>query len=334
METKTLRLLMIEDNPLDVEVLRSMLGRYDRAKFELDWLGSTDAALAKLMGTRYDLVLLDSNLPGEDGVTFLQRTDGLGAMPPVIILTGDDDERLAADAMRSGAYDCFPKRAIDSVVLARAIHQALEKYDLVQQLENTERVIFALAQAVESKNATTAEHLHRLAYYANLLGQSLGLSEHELRLLNYGAMLHDIGKVAISEALLRKQGPLDEYEWSEMRQHPVVGERICGELRFARDVCPIIRHHHERWDGQGYTDALAGEMIPLLARVIGVVDAYDAMTSHRPYRMALPEEEAMSRLVQGAGTQWDPYVVQNFVKILRTSGPQREQRTMTVVQMP
>ena len=324
MEQKTIRLLMIDDNPLDVEIVRAMLGQYSRAKFELDSLQATEAALAKLMGTQYDLVLLDYNLPGEDGLTFLKRLEGVGEMPPVIMLTGDGDERLAAEAMRSGAYDYFPKRAINSVVLARAIHQALEKYELDQQLENTESVIFTMAAAVEAKDVTTGEHLQRMAYYAGLLGQALGLSEHELRFLHYGAILHDIGKVGVSEQILTKPGPLDEYEWAEMRQHPVVGEKICAQLRFARDVGPIIRHHHERWDGTGYTDALAGDCIPPLARVIGVVDAYDAMTSHRPYRKALPEEEAMSRLIEGAGTQWDPQMVQQFVKFLRSNGTPRQ----------
>jgi putative two-component system response regulator len=324
MEQKTIRLLMIDDNPLDVEIVRAMLGQYTRAKFELDSLHATEAALAKLMGAQFDLVLLDYNLPGEDGLTFLKRLEGVGAMPPVIMLTGDGDERLAAEAMRSGAYDYFPKRAINSVVLARAIHQALEKYELDQQLENTESVIFTMAAAVEAKDVTTGEHLQRMTYYAGLLGQVLGLGDHELRLLRYGAILHDIGKVGVSEEILSKPGPLDEYEWAEMRQHPVVGEKICAQLRFARDVCPIIRHHHERWDGTGYTDALSGEGIPPLARVIGVIDAYDAMTSHRPYRKALPEEEALGRLIEGAGTQWDPQVVQQFVKFLRSNGAPRQ----------
>jgi putative two-component system response regulator len=324
MEQNTIRLLMIDDNPLDVEIVRAMLGQYTRAKFELDSLHATEAALAKLMGTQYDLVLLDYNLPGEDGLAFLKRLEGVGEMPPVIMLTGDGDERLAAEAMRSGAYDYFPKRAINSVVLARAIHQALEKYELDQQLENTEGVIFTLAAAVEAKDVTTGEHLQRMAYYAGLLGQALGLGDHELRLLHYGAILHDIGKVGVSEEILSKPGPLDEYEWAEMRQHSVVGEKICAQLRFARDVCPIIRHHHERWDGMGYTDALSGEGIPPLARVIGVVDAYDSMTSHRPYRKALPEEEAMGRLIEGAGTQWDPQMVQQFVKFLRSNGAPRQ----------
>jgi putative two-component system response regulator len=323
MEQKTMKLLMIDDNPLDVEIVRAMLGQYSRAKFELDSLLSTDAALAKLLGTQYDLVLLDYNLPGEDGLAFLQRLEQAGGMPPVIMLTGDGDERLAAEAMRRGAYDYFPKRAINSVVLARAIHQALEKFDLDQQLENTESVIFTMAAAVEAKDATTGEHLQHMTHYAGLLGQAMGLGEHDMRLLRYGAILHDIGKVGVSEAILCKPGPLDEYEWSEMRQHPVVGEKICGQLRFARDVGPIIRHHHEHWDGSGYTDALSGEGIPLLARVIAVVDAFDAMTSHRPYRMALPEDEAMRRLVDGSGTQWDPHIVQQFLKFLRSSGPMK-----------
>jgi len=122
--------------------------------------------------------------------------------------------------------------------------------------------------------------------------------------------------VGVSEAVLCKPGPLDEEEWREMKQHPLMGEKICAQLRFAREVCPVIRHHHERWDGNGYTDGLAGEAIPLLARVISVVDAFDAMTSDRPYRPALPAEEAVRRLREGAGSQWDPDIVHTFIRSL------------------
>jgi DNA-binding NtrC family response regulator len=134
MEAKTLKLLMIEDNPIDVEIVRTMLRQYGRVNFALESLHSTEEALTRLLSEHFDLVLLDYNLPGEDGLTFLHRLERTGNMPPVIMLTGDGDERLAADAVRSGAYDYFPKRSINSTVLARAIHQALEKHELDTQL--------------------------------------------------------------------------------------------------------------------------------------------------------------------------------------------------------
>lgn len=317
MSKETLRLLMVDDNPMDIEIVRTMLRQYTRADFVLEYLNSTETCLDVLQNQTFDLILLDYNLPGEDGLAFLQRLRKQPGIPPVIMLTGDGDERLAAKAMRCGAYDYFPKRCINSVVLARAIHQALEKYALDQELEQTEQVVFTLAAAVEAKDTTTGEHIRRLMDYSVLLGHALDLGHHELVLLRYGAILHDIGKVGVSEAILCKPGPLDDTEWNEMRQHPIIGERICAPLRFANEVGPIIRHHHERWDGGGYADALAGEAIPHLARVIAVVDSFDAMTSDRPYRKALTVDEALARLREGAGSQWDPAVVEVFVRAVR-----------------
>ena len=296
MAKETIRLLMIDDNPMDVEVVRDMLRQYPRANFELQYMHSTENALLALTEQAFDLVLLDYNLPGEDGLSFLKRLSGKSNVPPIIMLTGDGDERLAAEAMSNGAYDYFPKKSINSVVLARAIHQALEKFQLDQQLESTEQVIFTLAAAVEAKDPTTGEHLQRMKSYAVRLGQAMKLPQRELMLLRHGAILHDIGKVGVSEHILSKPGPLDEDEWREMRQHPVIGEKICASLRFAAEVGPMIRHHHERWDGTGYVDALAGDEIPFMARVLSVVDSFDAMTSDRPYRAALPLDEAVRRL--------------------------------------
>jgi putative two-component system response regulator len=316
MAKETIRLLMIDDNLMDVEVVRMMLRQYPRANFELQYMHSTEKALLALTEQAFDLVLLDHNLPGEDGLSFLKRLPDKSSVPPIIMLTGDGDERLAAEAMRNGAYDYFPKKSINSLVLARAIHQALEKFHLDQQLENTEQVIFTLAAAVEAKDVTTGEHLQRMTRYAVRLGQAMKLQQHQLTLLRYGAILHDIGKVGVSEAVLCKPGPLDDDEWREMRKHPLIGEKICSSLRFAAGVGPMIRHHHERWDGNGYVDALAGDDIPLTARVLSVVDSFDAMTSDRPYRAALPLDEAVRRLHAGVGTQWDPNLVETFTETI------------------
>lgn len=320
MANDSIRVLLLEDNPHDTEIIKRMLGKYQRARFEIDSVSSTSEATEALREKPFDLLLLDYNLPGENGLSFLRRANAEAEALPVIMLTGYGDERVAAEAMRLGAYDYYPKNAINSDILARAIHQALEKYRLDQQLENTEQVIFTLAAAVEAKDPTTGDHLQRMSDYAVRLGQAMDLNEHQITILRYGGILHDIGKVGVSEAILCKPGPLTESEWDEIRQHPVIGERICAPLRFSHEVGPMIRHHHERWDGQGYVDRLSADEIPLLARIISVVDAFDAMSHDRPYRKALLPDDIDRQLSEGAGKQWDPDIMGTFLDFLKRDG--------------
>jgi putative two-component system response regulator len=317
MNTEIVRVLMVEDNLHDLGVVRRMLRDYPRARFQIEHVGSTEACVELLQQEVFDLILLDHYLPGEDGLSFLQRVAENDLLPPVIMLTGEGDERLAVEALQAGAYDYLPKRAITSDILAYAIHRTLEKFRLNEQLGNTEAVIFALANAVEAKDPTTEGHLQRMASYSVQLGRALGLGGHELTLLRYGGILHDIGKIAVAESVLRKPESLNEAEWAEMRKHPVIGEKICAPLRFADEVGPIILHHHERWDGTGYVDGLSGEAIPLLARIVSVVDAFDAMTSDRPYRRSLSWEAATQELEAGAGSQWDPTIIADFLALIR-----------------
>jgi putative two-component system response regulator len=320
MAKETIRVLLVEDNPQDVQIVRRMLEGYRRAYFEVASVVSTKECEEALKEKPFDLILLDYMLPDENGLTFLQRLDDTADLPPIIMLTGQGDERVAVQAIQWGAHDYFPKSFITSEVLGRAIHQALEKFRLADQLEGAEQVLFTLAAAVEAKDPTTEGHLRRMAHYALRLGQALRLDEHELIVLRYGAILHDIGKVGVSGAILRKPGPLTEAEWEEMRGHSIIGEGICAPLRHSHEVGPIIRHHHERWDGKGYPDGLAGDKIPFLARVVSVVDAFDAMLSDRPYRKALPLDETIRRLSEGAGTQWDPILMQGFLGIVQYDG--------------
>ncbi len=322
---RTVRLLFVADNHLDVEVIRVMLRLCPRTKFQVEPVGSTEECLEALRVNSFDLILLDHNLPGVDGLSFLKSLDHNGGLPPVIILTEQAGERVAEEAMRYGAYDCFPKDRLSSQGLARSIHRALETFWLNQRLEDIERVSLALATAVESRDPAIEGHLHRMAHYAPQLGQTLGVDQHQLRLLKCGGILHDIGKLGVSEAILSKPGPLTEAEWQEMRQHPIIGERICAPLKFLREIGPIIRHHHQRWDGEGYPDSLSGEEIPLLARVISVVDAFDAMSFDRPYRKALPPDEVVRRLSDGAGTQWDPEITQALLDLVRCHGLSRSE---------
>jgi HD-GYP domain-containing protein (c-di-GMP phosphodiesterase class II) len=174
---------------------------------------------------------------------------------------------------------------------------------------SSEQVIIALAAAAEAKDAYTESHPQRVANTALHLGSRLGFQESDLIALYRGGLIHDIGKIAVPDAILRKPGPLNAEEERQMRAHPIIGESIVRPLPSAADILPIIRHHHERFDGGGYPDGLSGHRIPLLARIVSVCDAYDALASDRPYRAKRNSEEAIETLMRGAGQQWDRELV-------------------------
>lgn len=180
-------------------------------------------------------------------------------------------------------------------------------------INEPERAIFALAAAAESKDAYTGTHPKRVANTALHLGMRLGLQPPDLFALFRGGLLHDIGKIFVPDAILRKAGPLNAEEEQEMRAHPVIGERIVRRLPSAADLLAIVRHHHERFDGGGYPDGLRGHKIPLLARIVSVSDAHDALSSDRPYRARHNPQEAIETLMRGAGQQWDRELVSLLV---------------------
>lgn len=315
--SEPIRVLCLDDNPEDIAIVRHLLGQYRFATFDIASASTATIALEQLDGDGADVLLLDHSLPGEDGVSFLRRLTATRETPPVIVLTGRGDERLAVEAMRSGAFDYFPKDSLTATALGGALLQALEEFHRSENHKALdEQIIVALAAAAEGKDTTTGGHLQRLGRYAVLLGQEIGLDEERLHVLRYGATLHDIGKLAVSQRTLRKPGPLNDEEWDEIHHHPLVGERICSSLWLSKDVGPIIRHHHERWDGKGYVDGLAGADIPILARIVSVVDAFDAMSTDRPYRRALPISVVKERLLDGAGSQWDPQLVETYVGLI------------------
>jgi putative two-component system response regulator len=315
------RVLVVDDNPEDVAIVRRLLAQYQRQDFQVLSAHSASQGLERLGSEGADLVLLDYSMPGEDGVSFLRRLERNVSHPPVILLTGRGDERIAVEAIRSGASDYLAKDAASPSSLGDAVQRALEEFrDQDEHRRFDEQIMLALAAAAENRDAITGGHLQRLASYAMLLGQELALDDGQLRVLRYASLLHDIGKLAVSAKVLCKPGPLTEEEWEEVRQHPVVGERICACLWFARQVAPVIRHHHERWDGSGYVDGLAGSDIPLLARIVSVADAFDAMSSDRPYRKALPDYEVVRRLTDGAGRQWDPEITGTLLGLVERQG--------------
>ncbi len=194
----------------------------------------------------------------------------------------------------------------------------LKLKEFTDELDNAEGVIFSLALGVEARDPYTGDHCARLARYASDLGKLLGLDYESIIALKRGGYLHDLGKVSIPDAILKKGTSLSADEWKVMKQHPVIGEQICAPMKSLRNVLPIIRHHHEHWDGSGYPDGLRGEEIPLLARALQVVDVYDALSTSRPYKPALPHEETAATMRrEAAAGLWDVRLVNEFLGMVR-----------------
>ena len=187
---------------------------------------------------------------------------------------------------------------------------------MVAMQETCVATMTALAQVVEAKDATTRGHLHRTHLYGTALAERVDPELAARPEVGYGFFLHDIGKVGIPEAILCKPGPLDDAEWDTMRGHPAIGARIIEPIRFLADAVEIVRSHHERWDGRGYPSGLAGDAIPPAARIFAVADSFDAMTSDRPYRRAMPIGRAVGEIRAGSGIQFDPVVVTAFLELI------------------
>jgi putative nucleotidyltransferase with HDIG domain len=219
----------------------------------------------------------------------------------------------------AGAFDAVEAQLLQR--LADHVGAALRSAGLYEELEQTYvGTASALAAALEAKDDYTHEHALSIARLAVAVGRRLGMDDGALRDLRYGAIFHDIGKIAIPDAILHKPSELTDAERTVMERHPIVGEQILAPVPFLSGVREIVRHDHERWDGGGYPDGLAGEAIPIGARIVLVVDAYHAMTSDRPYRARLPEARAHEQLRTGSGSQFDPAIVDAFLAILEESG--------------
>ena len=271
------------------------------------------AALKSVQASPPDLVLLDVQMPGMDGYEVCRRIKGISAtrLVPVVMITSLDQTNDRVRALEAGADDYMTK-PVDRVELVARVRSALRLKGVYDSLDSAEHVIFALAAAVEAKDPYTEAHTQRVADAARAIGSRMNLPLSDLDALYRGGLIHDIGKIGIPDAILLKPGQLDPRELAIMQQHPMIGENIVAPLRSGASLLPIIRHHHERFDGTGYPDRLSGAGIPRLARVVAVCDAFDALVNDRPYRARKTLDEAVATLRTGAGTQWDPEVVSLF----------------------
>jgi len=262
-------------------------------------------ALLKITNGDSDLALLDVRMPDKSGLEVCTaiKSNPSTRFVPVILVTGLCAASDRIQGIVSGADDFLNKPVNPQEVRAR-VKSLLRLKSYIDELENAEIVLTSLATSIEAKDPYTHGHCERLSNYSVALGKKVGLSEELCIALRKGGIVHDIGKVAVPERILLKPERLTPEEWYIMKQHPAVGERICAPLRSFRAVLPIIRHHHEKLDGTGYPDGLKGDEIPITARVLQAVDIYDALTTDRPYRPALPVEEALETMRSEAKRGW------------------------------
>jgi len=296
------RVLIVDAAASNRHVLRSILRQEGCTLVEAS--GAREA-LAILERERVDLIILEMMLPETDGVELCARlkADRRTMFVPVLMMTSVPGVEREILCIHSGADDLLIKPLHPQLVRTR-VRAMLRQKAALDTLEEAETILFALAQSIEARDRYTHGHCQRLAAYSVAVGKALGLGLEDLVALHRGGYLHDIGKIAISDAILFKPGPLTEEEWEQMRQHPIIGEQICRPMRTLAAVLPIIRHHHERWDGSGYPDGLRGESIPLLARILQLSDIYDALTTQRPYKPALPQGDALAVLEDEARRGW------------------------------
>jgi putative two-component system response regulator len=270
-----------------------------------------------------DIALVDVVMPGMSGVELCRelKTGGRTRLMPVVLVTASQDRGYRLAGIEAGADD-FLSKPVDIQELRTRVRSLLRVKQLTDELESTEAIMTMLGQIVEARDPYTEGHCQRLAEYATALGGALHLNAADLDTLSKGAVLHDVGKIALPDSVLLKPGRLDAEELLLMREHPVVGDNLCRTIKSLDRVRPIVRFHHERQDGRGYPDGLKGDEIPLLAQIVAVVDVFDALTTNRPYRTAMTTKAAYDILLNDAASGWCPSkLVQTFIDLHRRTYP-------------
>lgn len=330
------RILIVDDELEITEILADLLGEY----YDCCKAASAEQALACLQENEFHLVISDITMPGMSGLEMIPHIKELSPDTVVVMISGMQTVESAIGALRLGAFDYLMKpfdlRQVEAVVKRALEHHELivakQRYEnhleeLVEQrtaeldraldsLENAYRsTLRALTAALETRDSETHGHSERVVSYSLRLGREYGLNREEMKSLEFGSLLHDIGKIGVPDAILRKPAKLTDEEWVRMKEHPTHGQQILRGIEFLRGAARVVAQHHEQWDGSGYPLGLTGTEIDICARIFSVADAYDAITSDRVYRRGKSYEAAAQELDDWAGRQFDPKVVEAFHRV-------------------
>ena len=330
------RILIVDDEREITEILADLLS----TDYECMAAGSAEEALTQLRDNPFELVISDITMPGMSGLEMIPHVKEMSPHTVVVMISGMQTVESAIGALRLGAFDYLMKpfdlRQVEAVVKRALEHYELivakQRYEdhleeLVEQrtaeldhaldsLEDAYRsTLRALTAALETRDSETHGHSERVVSYSLRLGSEYGLNQQELKSLEFGSLLHDIGKIGVPDAILRKPAKLTEEEWARMREHPLHGQQILKGIEFLQGAARVVAQHHEKWDGSGYPLGLSGKDIDICARIFAVADAYDAITSDRVYRRGKSYEAAAEELDEWAGRQFDPKVVEAFHRV-------------------
>ena len=330
------RILIVDDEEVICNVLDR---RLTREGYFCTTAHNGKEALNHFYKNSFSLIISDMKMPEMTGIELLQKVKAIDPKMKMIMVTAYPDIDLAVDAMRLGAYDFIIKPAdLDLIVMSvkkalesKRLEEEIEAYhnrmeELVEErtakLQQAYRTlkkshldsVKVLAEAIDAKDPYTRGHSDRVKRMSLAIAKKMGFSEERLENLEYGALLHDIGKIGIKDEVLQKQAPLSSEEYQYIQEHPLIGVKIVEGVEFFKDKIPMIRYHHEHYDGNGYPNGLAGEAIPLEARIISLPDAFDAMTSARPHRGVMPLQNVLAELEKCKGKQFDPKVLEIFLR--------------------
>jgi putative two-component system response regulator len=306
--------LVVDDESANRALLEEILRREGH---EVVTANDGRRALEQFKLARPDLVLLDVQMPYLNGYEVCRtlKADSETRLTPVVLITSLAATEDRVRGLEAGADDFLTKPVERASLLART-RSLLSLKRFTDELEHAETVLFTLARSIEGKDAYTGGHCERLSDHSARLAEAIGLSAEQVKALRRAGIVHDIGKVAIPDSILGKPGRLTEQEFAVVKEHPVVGERICAPLRSFHLVLPIIRHHHEKMNGTGYPDGLRGDDIPVTARILQIVDVYDALTTARPYKAALSASETLQIMEDEVNKGWwDPDIFREFSRL-------------------
>ena len=304
----------------DDELMRSFFqALFESAGFEVLITADSVATVAVVAAASPDAIVLNAHLAGPIDSSALcrnLRSDARTRLIPVVIVTALDDREHRLAAIDAGA-DAFLAKPIDHDELIARVRALIRLKAYTDDLDSAASILMTLSSMVEARDGHSEGHCHRMANYATRLGRSLGMAQRELQTLYRGGFLHDIGMLAIPDAVLRKAGPLDPEEYELVKSHTTIGDELCANLRSLHTVRPIVRHHHERLDGSGYPDGLRGDQVPLLAQIVGIADVYEAVTTQAPYQAAQSADRAIDVLRTQAERGWRSRdLVERFIALV------------------